>query len=118
MIGGISLIAYIIGLREGGEVLGRTMAFSSLVFAQLIHIRNLHSNTRSSFTINPLRNKPLIGAIFISAALALLVLLVPALREAFSFATMNTSQWITVLLMALIPVVVVDLFKLLKINGK
>jgi Ca2+-transporting ATPase len=118
MIGGISLTAYIIGLREGGEVLGLTMAFSSLVFAQLMHIRNLHSNTRSSFTINPLRNKPLIGAIFISAALALLVLLVPDLREAFSFATMNTSQWITVLLMALIPVVVVEVFKLFKINGK
>ncbi len=34
MIGSIPLAAYIIGLRDGGEVLGRTMAFSSLIFAQ------------------------------------------------------------------------------------
>lgn len=118
MIGALSLAAYIIGLREGGEVLGRTMAFTSLVFAQLFHIRNLHSNTRSSFATNPLKNKPLLGAIIVSAGLALLVLLVPVLREAFSFATMDSSQWITVLLMGLIPIPVVELFKLFKINGK
>lgn len=118
MIGALSLAAYIIGLREGGEVLGRTMAFTSLVFAQLFHVRNLHSNTRSSFATNPLKNKPLIGAIIVSAALALLVLLVPALRLAFSFATMNTGQWITAMMLALVPIVVVELFKLLKINGK
>ena len=36
MIGTIPLVAYIIGLRDGGEVLGRTMAFASLIFAQLV----------------------------------------------------------------------------------
>ena len=30
MIGLIPLVAYIIGLHDGGEVLGRTMAFASL----------------------------------------------------------------------------------------
>ena len=48
MIGAIPLVAYITGLREGGEALGRTMAFSTLIFAQLVHIRNLHSNKLSS----------------------------------------------------------------------
>lgn len=118
MIGAIPLTAYIIGLREGGIELGRTMAFSSLVFAQLMHVRNLHSNTRSSLRISPLKNKPLIGAVFISAVLALIVLLVPVLRETFSFVPMQSHQWVTVVLMSLIPIVVVDVFKLLKINGK
>lgn len=117
MVGAIPLVAYIIGLRDGGEPLGRTMAFSSLIFAQLIHIRNLHSNTLSSLAISPFRNKPLIGAIFVSAALALAVQLIPPFREAFSLVAMDRVHWVTVLLMSLIPIAVVDLFKLLKING-
>jgi Ca2+-transporting ATPase len=49
MIGGLSLIAYLIGFYDGGETLGQTMCFTTLVFAQLIHVRNLHSISRSSF---------------------------------------------------------------------
>ncbi len=45
MICAIPLAAYLIGLHDGGETLGQTMAFTTLVFAQLMHIRNLHSNT-------------------------------------------------------------------------
>ncbi len=117
MLGAIPLIAFIIGLNNGGEKLGQTMAFSSLIFAQLMHVRNLHSNTRSSLAVSPLKNIPLIGAIMVSAGLALLVLLIPPLREMFSFTVMNTHQWLIVICMSLIPVAVVDLFKLLKING-
>jgi Ca2+-transporting ATPase len=93
------------------------MAFATLMFAQLIHVRNLHSNKRSSLTINPLQNKPLIGAIFVSALLALVVLLVPSVREAFSLTTMDATHWWTVAILSFLPVVIVDIFKLLKING-
>jgi len=48
----------------------------------------------------------MIGAILASAGLALLVLLVPAIRTAFSFTAMDGKHWL-----------VVDIFKLLKING-
>jgi Ca2+-transporting ATPase len=117
MIGAIPLAAYLIGLHDGGETLGQTMAFTTLVFAQLVHVRNLHSNTRSSLAISPFKNKPLIGAILASAALALLVLLVAPVREAFSFTSMDGKHWIIVALMSLIPIIVVDIFKLFKING-
>lgn len=117
MIGCIPLVSYIIGLRDGGEVLGRTMAFATLMFAQLVHVRNLHSNEKSSFLFNPLWNKPLIGAIFASALIGLMVLLVPPVREAFSLAIMDREHWIIVIVMALAPIPVVELFKLLKING-
>ena len=117
MIGAIPLAAYLIGLHDGGEILGQTMAFTTLVFAQLVHVRNLHSNTRSSLAISPFRNKPLIGAILASAALALLVLLITPVREAFGFTLMDGKHWIAVVLMSLIPLLVVDIFKLFKING-
>lgn len=117
MIGTIPLVAYIMGMREGGEILGQTMAFATLIFAQLIHVRNLHSNTKSSLTINPLKNKPLIGAIIASAGLALIVLLIPPVRDAFNLTAMDGKHWLTVVLMSLIPILVVDIFKLFKING-
>ena len=117
MIGCIPLVSYILGLRDGGEELGRTMAFATLMFAQLVHVRNLHSNALSSFRTNPLKNKPLIGAIFASAVIGLIVLLVPPIREAFSLAVMDREHWIIVVLMALAPIPVVELFKLFRING-
>jgi Ca2+-transporting ATPase len=116
MIGLIPLAAYIIGMSDGGKTLGQTMAFATLIFAQLMHVRNLHSNTRSSFAISPLKNKPLIGAIFASAGLALIVLLIPPVRDAFSLTELNGKQWLTVVLMSFIPILVVDIFKLLRIN--
>ena len=118
MIGAIPLVAYIIGVKECDRQLGQTMAFATLMFAQLIHVRNLHSVTRSSLTISPMKNLPLIGAIAISAGLAFLVLLVAPLREAFRLVEMDGQHWLTVILMSFVPIVVVDLFKLLKINGR
>ncbi len=117
MIGCIPLVSYILGRQDGGEVLGRTMAFATLMFAQLVHVRNLHSNALSSFSTNPLKNKPLIGAIFASAVIGLVVLLVPPIRDAFSLAVMDREHWIIVILMSLAPVTVVELFKLFRING-
>lgn len=117
MLGAIPLVAYRIGLRDGGESLGQTMAFTSLVFAQLMHVRNLHSNKKSAFRISPMKNKPLIGAIVVSAALMLMVLLVTPVRESFRLSVMDGNHWWLVVGMSAIPIFVVEIFKLFKING-
>ena len=116
MIGAIPLFAFIIGLREQNVVLGQTMAFATLMFVQLVHVRNIHSTTRLSLATDPMKNKPLIGAILISAAMAVAVLLVPPIRDAFRLTAMDGKHWIIVLAMSLIPILVVDLFKLFRIN--
>lgn len=116
IIGTIPLVAFIMGLREQNIVLGQTMAFATLMFTQFIHVRNMHSNTKLSITTNPMNNKPLIGAIFLSAAMAVVVLLLPPVRDAFRLTAMDGNHWIKVLLMSLIPILIVDLFKLLNIN--
>ena len=117
MIGSISLVAYRIGFKEGGEELGRTLTFATLAFLQLVHVRNLHSNSKLSFTISPFKNKPLIGAILFSAALMFVVLLVPPVRDVFRLSELNQHNWWTIIGLSFIPVVVVNLFKLFKING-
>ena len=128
MMGAITLAAFVIGKNMGMEMfsgdasaaesLGQTMAFASLIAAKLVHAGNLHSNTESRFKFNPLANKPLIFAIGASLIFSLSVLLVPSLADAFSFSKLGCEQWLTIAGLALVPLVIVEIFKLLKWNGK
>ena len=118
MVTAITLTAFIIGKNQGGEALGQTMAFTSLIMAKLVHAGNLHSNTESRFKFNILNNKPLIFALLMSLVLTLAVLLIAPLMSAFEFVSMNLNQWGIIVLLALVPLVVVELFKALKWNGR
>ena len=93
------------------------MAFAVLAFAQLFHVRNLHSNRLSSFRTSIFKNKALIGGILISAAMMLVILLYPPFMKAFKLVEMDTIHWLFVLGLSLVPIVVVELFKLFKINS-
>lgn len=115
-IGLISLAAYIIGYRDGGQLLGQTMAFAVLGFSQLFHVRNLHSNIESSFRVSLFANKSLVGAILLSALLMLVVLVVPGLMEVFGLVEMDSTHWVYVGLLSLVPIAVVEFMKLLKVN--
>jgi Ca2+-transporting ATPase len=115
-IGLISLAAYMIGFRDGGQPLGQTMAFAVLGFSQFFHIRNLHSNRRSSFRTSIFSNKPLLGAIFLSALFLLAVLMIPAVRNIFGVVEMDSMHWIYVGALSLVPIVVVELVKVLRLN--
>ena len=108
MVTAITLTAFIIGNNQGGEALGQTMAFASLIMAKLVHAGNLHSNTESRFKFNILDNKPLIFALLMSLVLTLAVLLISPLMTAFEFVSMNLNQWGIIVLLALVPLVVVE----------
>lgn len=118
MVTGITLAAFIIGKNQGGEVLGQTMAFASLIAAKLVHAGNLHSNTESRFKFNILDNKPLIFALMMSLLFSLAVLLITPLMHAFEFTAMTLNQWGIIVLLSLVPLVVVELFKALGWNGR
>ena len=115
-IGLISLAAYIIGFKDGGQPLGQTMAFAVLGFSQLLHVRNLHSNIDSSFRTSLFSNMALLGAIFASALLLVVVLLIPGLMDIFGVTAMDSTHWMYVGILSLVPIVVVELVKLMKLN--
>ena len=108
MVTAITLTAFIIGNNQGGEALGQTMAFASLIMAKLVHAGNLHSNTESRFKFNILDNKPLIFALLMSLVLTLAVLLISPLMTAFEFVSMNLNQWGIIVLLALVRQVVLS----------
>ena len=115
-IGLISLAAYLIGYADGGQPLGQTMAFAVLGFSQLLHVRNLHSNKRSSFRTGLMENRSLLGAILASSLLLFVVLLIPGVMDVFGIVPMDGLHWVYVGILSFVPIVVVEAVKLLKLN--
>ena len=131
MIGLLTLAAFIIGLAtpeaelpkiEGLTVqeikveVGQTMAFTVLALSELVHVFNVRNNKKSLFKTKALSNKYLLLAIAVSAALMLVILFVPFLREVFSIPVLPTANIIETIALVFAPLVIVEIFKLLKIN--
>ena len=129
MIGGLTLLAFAIGCgfdfnsivdTEGNAtsigVTAQTMAFAVLALSELVHVFNLRSNKDSIFKVGLLTNKILLGAIAISASLMLIVLNVPALHGIFEIKMLTLREIGIVTLLSFSPLIIVEIFKLLKIN--
>ena len=130
MIGLLTLIAFIIGLKTTTEPIGaltldqskievgQTMAFIVLALSELVHVFNIRDNKKSIFKQNVFNNKILLGAIALSAAFMFVILLVPALRGIFSIPVLPMNNIIETVVLVFAPIVIVEIFKLFKINGK
>ena len=125
MIGVFTLLAFAFGCNfnfaslEAGSpiaVRAQTMAFAVLALSELVHVFNLRSNKESMFKVKFSTNKVLLGAIAISASMMLIVLAVPALRGIFEVAALGVREIGIVAGLSFAPFVIVELFKLLKIN--
>ena len=106
-------------MLENQEVkveIGQTMAFVTLAFSELVHVFNIRNNRKSIFKTHPFKNKVLLGAIALSAALMLIILFVPALRHVFSIPVLPINNVLEIIGLILVPLVVVEIFKLFKIN--
>ena len=125
MIGGLTLLAFGLGcnfnfasLEANPEIAMRaqTMAFSVLALSELVHVFNLRSNKDPMYKVGWLTNKILLGAIAISASLMIIVLAIPGLREIFKVATLGLREIGIIAGLSIAPLVIVEIFKLLKIN--
>ena len=92
------------------------MAFITLAFSELVHVFNIRNNQKSIFKTHPFNNRILLGAIAGSVALMLIILFVPALRHIFSIPILPTSKIIELIILILLPIVIVEIFKLFRIN--
>ena len=60
----------------------------------------------------------LMGAIIVSALLVFVILVVPQLRTIFSIPVLPTQNIVELICLILAPIAIVEIFKLLKINGE
>ena len=124
MIGVLTLIAFIVGLStEGVDAetkvrIGQTMAFYVLALSELVHVFNIRNNHKSLFKTKVFNNGKLILANFVSATLMFLILLTEPLREIFNLELLPAEHIFEIIILVLSPIVIVEIFKLFKINGK
>ena len=85
--------------------------------SELVHAFNTRSNRKSIFKIGFGTNKMLILATAVSLLLMLFVLCVPGVQEIFEIAELTTTNWLWIIGLSFAPLVIVELFKLLKINA-
>ena len=128
MIGLLTLVAFMIGLATTKETInglsldeskievGQTMAFITLAMSELVHVFNIRDNKKSIFKAKIFNNSKLIWAILASAALMFVILVIPALRHIFSIPILPTGNILELVLLVFAPIVIVEIFKLLKIN--
>lgn len=128
MIGLLTLAAFMIGLATTKEPInglsldeskievGQTMAFITLAMSELVHVFNIRDNKKSIFKTKIFNNSKLIWAILASATLMFAILFIPALREIFSIPILPTGNILELVLLVFAPIVIVEIFKLLKIN--
>lgn len=123
MIGLLTLLAFIVGLATPGVTdeamkieIAQTMAFCVLALSELVHVFNIRDNKNSIFKAGIFNNMKLILAIIVSASLMFVILLIPQLRTIFSIAQLPKENIIETILLVLAPIVIVEIFKLFKIN--
>ena len=110
-IGAMTTIAFLIGLNEGGSLLGSTLAFGTLCTSRLVHGFNCKSNKPVIFTKRFFNNIYLIGAFVLGLFLITGVLMIPGLHNLFSVYTLDGAHLLIVYGLALLNLPIIQLMK-------
>lgn len=107
----LSFTAYFTGLRDSYKT-AITMTFITLCLSQIVHAMNQHSNTMSFFSKNQPKNKYLFIAMLASILMLLIIVFIPGLRDIFSIVPLTVREWLTVIILSIMPLIVSEIVKL------
>ena len=113
MLGMLTLIAFSIGNKYYGLEVGRTMAFVALGVLELVHSFNIKSE-ESIFKVGILENKFLIGSFILGVLIQTIVVIIPTLANIFNLVPLNSTQWLIVGGISILPIPIMELQK--KVN--
>ncbi|OPY58005.1 MAG: Calcium-transporting ATPase [Pelotomaculum sp. PtaU1.Bin035] len=103
VIGLGALAAFAIGLFLGEVSLASTMALNTLVFIQLFYVFTCRSENQTTVGTGIFTNPCLVGAVFISSALQLVVDYVPFLQPIFNTVYLNGLHWAIIMVISSAP---------------
>lgn len=113
MIACISLGTFYFSYHHWDMETARTMTFTVLAMCQLFHAMNAKMGPHSIFNFKQFfSNRYFWGAIILSAALQISVDLIPALHPIFQTVDLTGQQWGIVLGASVLPVILVEIGKL------
>lgn len=113
----VTMMSYYNGLEASGAKLASTMAFATLTLARLFHGFNCRSE-HSIFKIGFSKNWYSAGAFGVGVLLLVIVVTFPPLARLFEIEAMSGSQIGFVCLMAVIPTICIQLWKIVRENRK
>ena len=113
LISVISLVAYVIGVQTSYKD-GVTMAFLVLCLSQIVHALNQHSSTLSIFSKKHPKNKYLYLAMLSSFIILMLVVFIKPVANFFSLVSLSLNEWVIVVLLSLVPLIVLEIYKLIR----
>ncbi|MEI2440310.1 calcium-translocating P-type ATPase, SERCA-type [Priestia megaterium] len=104
LIGAATLAAFMIVYDNDPDRLqyAQTIAFATLVMAQLIHVFDCRSE-KSIFDRNPFQNLYLVGAVISSIILMLVAIYYPPLQPIFHTMAIAPREWLVILGLASLP---------------
>ncbi|MGZ8374736.1 MAG: cation-translocating P-type ATPase [Nitrospira sp.] len=92
----------------------RTVAFTVLVVAQLVHVFNCRSERLSLFQLGVWTNRPLVWAFLLSMAVQVAVLTIPAAAPIFKVAPLPIEDWALMGALGLLPFFIMESIKLVR----
>jgi P-type Ca2+ transporter type 2C len=113
-LGGFALALRWYGRVGPGLVHAETIAFMTLGLAQIAHSFNVRSRQRSLFAAGLFTNRWIWGAAVLCIGLQIAAVTIPPLRTVLHTAPLVSRDWLLVSGLSLLPVVVVELVKLVK----
>ena len=119
LVGVVSLIAFWVSWRgePSREAEARTITFCVAAFAQLFFVIGCRSERRTAFSLGFFGNPYLLLAILLSGLLQLAVVMLPGVQSVFEIERALQQEWALVLGLALLPVTVIELAKLVPFRG-
>jgi P-type Ca2+ transporter type 2C len=134
LIGILTLIAFVLGLVEfsglslsklftegfvrnpSAEALihAQTMAFVVLSVSQLFHSLNMRNTKKSIFQSGLFTNKYLVASILIGIWLQFVVITFTPLAEIFDVIALSGNEWLTVIILSIMPLVINEIIKFFK----
>ncbi|RBP06874.1 cation-translocating P-type ATPase [Rossellomorea aquimaris] len=104
LIGGVTLLAFMLSYKTHPDHLAyaQTVAFATLVMAQLIHVFDCRSEV-SVFSRNPFGNMYLVWSVLSSLVLMLLVIYIPSLQPIFHTVPIVLKDWFLIIGLSSVP---------------
>ena len=113
MLSIIALCAFVYSLYGWHQTVeqARTVVFTVMVVAQLVHAFNCRSERLSLFQVGLATNRALLWAFLLSLLMQLAVLTIPAASPIFKVAPLPIENWGLMAAMVLLPLIIVEAAK-------
>ncbi|MGL5069197.1 MAG: calcium-translocating P-type ATPase, PMCA-type [Sarcina sp.] len=117
LIGLCTLLSFLVGMYYGFDIdTCRTMALSTLVLSQLVHVFECRSERHSIFEIKLFTNPYLVGAVFVSILMLCGILYIPFFAGIFHTVPLGIKHWLLVVFFSSIIAFINSIFLFIKVK--